>query len=99
MRGIVRLWQDVDVTDIEKHLLVVGELSAQCNFCHKIGIDPKLDNCPNCHAHFKYRGFRRKTEPHYLRRVREEHPSAILIDLDDFKRALGKDEARKLLDL
>ena len=99
LKGWLRLWEEFDLADIEKHLIVVGDLSAECFGCHKVGIDPKARACPGCSAIFKYIGFRRKVQISYLQKVREQRPRIVIIDFDDFKRSLGKRDARKLLDL
>ena len=99
MKGILRAWQELDLKDIEKHLIVVGELSSECFSCHKIGIDSRVKECPHCQTNFKYMGFRRKTTVNYLRKMWEEFSQVILIDFDDFKKAVGKRDARKLLDI
>jgi len=99
MKGFVRVWDELDLKDIEQSLIVVGELSSECYSCHKVGIDLKAKNCPDCKAFFKYMGFRRKAQPHFLKRIKEEQPRLILIDFDDLKRALGMRDARKLLDI
>ncbi len=99
MKSFVRAWEELDLADIEKHLIVVGDLSAECFCCHKVGIDSKVRACPDCSAIFKYIGFRRKVQIPYLRKVKDERPRIVIIDFDDFKRSLGKRDARKLLDI
>jgi hypothetical protein len=99
MKGFLRVWQELDIKDIEQYLIVIGELSAECFACKKIGIDSKSVTCPNCGVGFKYIGFRRKVEPHYLRQVKERLPFIVFIDFDDLKKIIGKSDARKLLDL
>ncbi|MEI8350141.1 MAG: hypothetical protein WCI77_08315 [Candidatus Omnitrophota bacterium] len=99
MLGFLRVWQGLDIQDIEKHLIVVGELSAECFSCHKIGIDSKSVTCPNCSVQFKYMGFRRHVEGGYIRKLKEELPHLTFIDFEDLKKVIGKREARKLLDL
>ena len=99
LKGWLRLWEDLDLADVEKHLLVVGDLSAECFGCHKVGINSKARACPECSAIFKYIGFRRKLQISYLRKVRDERPRIAIIDFDDFKKSLGKRDARKLLDI
>jgi len=99
VRSFIRVWEDADLTDVEKHLIVVGDLSAECFGCHKVGIDSKARACPGCSAIFKYIGFRRKLQTSYLHKVREERPRITIIDFDDFKKSTGKRDARKLLDL
>ncbi|MFH1519983.1 MAG: hypothetical protein ABIE75_05405 [Candidatus Omnitrophota bacterium] len=99
MRGFLRIWQELDLADVEKHLIVAGDLSAECFCCHKLGLELKARACPECAAIFKYMGFRRKVQFNYLRKVKEQQPRIIFIDFEDFKRSLGQREARKLLDL
>jgi hypothetical protein len=99
MRGFLRAWQEFDIQEIEKHLIVVGELSAECFSCHKIGIDSKSIICPNCQTHFKYMGFRRHVDGGYIHKLKEELPHLVFIDFEDLKKVIGKREARKLLDI
>jgi hypothetical protein len=99
MVSFLRVWQSVDVQDIEKHLIVVGELSAECFSCHKIGVDIKATACPNCNTFFKYMGFRRHADGAYIHKLREELPRMVFVDFEDFKKVIGKREARKLLDI
>jgi hypothetical protein len=99
MLSFLRVWQNLDIQDIEKHLIVVGELSAECFSCHKIGIDIKANTCPNCNAFFKYMGFRRHADGSYIHKLKEELPQMIFIDFEDLKKVIGKREARKLLDI
>lgn len=96
MRGLIRVWKEFDLNDIDKNLIVVGELSSDCNACRHVGIDSKAAVCPNCGTPFKFMGFRRRLEPHYLRKMKQELPGTIFIDFDDFKRAVGKRDARDL---
>jgi hypothetical protein len=99
MKSLLRVWQELDLKDVEQSLIVVGELSAECFACHKVGINSTSVQCPQCGAHFKYMGFRRRVDMNYLRKLREDFPYMVLIDFDDFKKATGKSTARKLLDL
>ncbi|MBN3040994.1 MAG: hypothetical protein JW867_07685 [Candidatus Omnitrophica bacterium] len=99
MKGFIRQWNEFELKDIESGMIVVGELSSECYNCHEVGIDKKARACPKCKTFFKYMGFRRKLQIPFLKKIKEEHPSLILIDFDDFKKALGQREARKLLDI
>ncbi|MDD5195402.1 MAG: hypothetical protein PHQ96_07025 [Candidatus Omnitrophica bacterium] len=99
MRGFLRVWQELDLDDIEKHLIVVGELSSDCFSCHTVGIDSKAHTCPSCGTVFKYMGFRRHAEGGYVHKMKEALPHLTFIDFEDFKKLIGKREARKLLDI
>ncbi len=99
MKEFIRIWEKADMADIEKKLIVVGDLSSECFCCHKVGINLKANFCPECGVHFKYVGFRRKVRPSFLKQMKDELPHLIFIDFDDFKQSLKKRDARKLLDL
>ncbi|MCK4519910.1 MAG: hypothetical protein KAT96_01935 [Candidatus Omnitrophica bacterium] len=99
MKRFIRVWEELDLADVEKHLIVAGDLSAECFCCHKVGIDLKARACPNCSAFFKYMGFRRKVRLAYLHQIKEELPRIVFIDFEDFKKSLGTRDARKLLDI
>ena len=99
MKGFVRVWKELDLADMERHLIVAGELSSECYGCHKIGIDLHSTVCPNCGVGFKYIAFRRKVTPSYLKRAKEELSHMTFVDFDDFKKSLSKRDARKLLDI
>ncbi len=99
MSNFVRIWQEVKVNDIEQHLLVIGELSAECYNCHNLGLPVSATACPQCQARFKYLGFRRTVDIQAVKRFKDMHPSLIMIDFQDFKKLVSKSDARKLLDL
>ncbi len=99
MKSFLRVWEFLDLDDIEKHLFVLGELSGECFSCHKIGLKLPLKECPNCHTQFRYIGFRRKVHPSLIDKLKKENPQFQLIDFDDFKRALSRKEAKKFLDI
>jgi len=99
MKSFLRVWKQLELEEIAGKLVVVGELSSQCFSCRKIGIDIKSRQCPFCGCQFKYMGFRRKVDAAYLKRIKEENPDRIFIDFGDFKAALERKEARKILDI
>ncbi len=99
MKGVLRIWKELDLKEVEQHLIVVGELTAECFPCHQIDLEKKAVQCPYCGAQFKYMGFRRRVDIGYIRKLKEELPYMILIDFDDFKKNMGKSDARKLLDI
>ena len=98
MKNYLRVWEKCDLIDIEKHLIVMGELSSECYSCHKVGIERRAKTCPECGVSFKYMGFRRRLNPAHLNKFKEDLPDIIFIDFEDFKKVLGKHQARKLFD-
>lgn len=97
MRQFIRVWKELDLKEIEQSLLVIGELSAECYSCRKLGIEIKSYVCPQCGVAFKYVGFRRRVNPSYLNRIKEDFNGLVFIDFDDFKAMVNKRDARDLL--
>ncbi|MCF7871389.1 MAG: hypothetical protein K9L95_05855 [Candidatus Omnitrophica bacterium] len=92
----LRIWQELDLEDIKKHLLVIGELSAECFNCHELGIDSTSRSCPSCGTVFKYIGFRRRLRPADFKSFKQERAGVKLIDFFDFKKAISKENARDI---
>jgi len=103
-QSLIRVWQELDSEQIKKHLLLAGELTANCENCQQLGIDfYKEKQCPQCRTEFRYIGFRKKKskaeELSAIRRLREKRQDLIIIDCEDIKRAFGKSKAQNLFDL
>lgn len=97
--SFIRVWEQLDIDKVKDSLVLIGELSAQCYMCKSIGIKFQNGLCSNCGREFKYMGFRRKVDSGYLNKIREDFPHMKLIDWEDFKRAVGKKDARSFLDI
>lgn len=102
--SMIRVWQEFDVEQVKKHLLLAGELSANCENCQQLGIDfSKEKTCPQCKTVFHYIGFRRKSDKaeefSAIRRLKEKRPDLIIIDYEDIKRACGKSKARNFFNI
>lgn len=101
---LVRVWQKLESDEVKKHLLLAGELTANCENCQQLGIDYlKEKKCTQCGTEFKYIGFRKKNnkaeEFFAINRCKEKRPDLIIVDCEDIKRAFGKSKARDLLGL
>lgn len=92
----LRTWKKLNLEEVKEHLLVVGELSAECFNCREIGINFERRGCPKCGNIFKYIAFRREVRPQDFKRFKEDRPRIELIDFSDFKKALNKKEARNI---
>ena len=96
-RSFVRVWQEVDIGEIEPHLLVAGSTTGDCGKCKEIGISLDAKNCPKCGAQFKYTGTRISSSAVEARRLRARRPDLVLIDFQDFKNVLSRRKARGFL--
>ncbi len=101
---LIRVWQELKSDEVKKHLLLAGELTANCENCQHLGIDFfKESKCRECGTDFKYIGIRKKSnkaeELFAIKRLKEKRPDLIIVDHEDIKRAFGKSKARDLLGL
>jgi len=96
----LRIYQEFDIVEVKQHLLIWGDLSADCASCRMLGIDSfSARQCPQCGTPFKYVTSRRLEEHsgerfHLVRRMREKRPDLVFIDYSDFTKILGQKKAR-----
>ena len=96
MKYWMRIWDKVDIKDIEKALLVVGIYKAECFSCHNIDLDKEARNCPHCKVQFKYVSFRdRKVGSSELERYYSR--GFKIIEWADFLREYKRQKARRFL--
>jgi len=100
----LRTWQQFDIEEVEKHLLMVGDVSGDCAACRELGISYQgAKECPRCKTIFKYMTSRRlETHPgerfQVVSRLRQRRPDLIFIDYEDYKRTAGRKKAREFFE-
>lgn len=100
MNQYLRIWKSFDIEEVEKHLLLLGDLTGDCGACRELGISYQTaKECPRCKAAFRYVTSRRmETHPgerfHIVARIHDKRPELIFIDYDDYKKILGRKKAR-----
>jgi inorganic pyrophosphatase/exopolyphosphatase len=94
----IRLYKKLDINELKKHLMIYGDISANCANCNAFNIKIDMTNCPECGTEFKYISFRNigVHMPKVIKLV-EEKPQMLIIDHDDFKRSLGALKAEEFL--
>ena len=99
-REFLRTYREYDIQEVEKHLLIMGDLSGDCASCRELGIDSySAKVCPKCGTPFKYLTSRRLEVHvgerfHLVRRMQEKRPDLIFIDFTDYTKTLGQKKAR-----
>lgn len=93
MGNFIRVWKEIDMKDIADHLIVVGDISGDCSKCRELGIDyTKKTACPKCGTVFKYIASRTRE----VGRIVKKRPDLIFVDLEDYKKIMGKTMAYRL---
>lgn len=97
-RKFIRIYKKLDINDIKAHLLIYGDLSAQCAECQAMDLKLEMASCPKCETEFKYVTFRNvRNHLPKLEKLTQERPDVVLIDFDDYKRQVGAMKARDFL--
>jgi hypothetical protein len=100
MSEYLRTFQPYDIEDVQKHLLIMGDLAGDCGSCRELGIDfYSAQSCPNCGTYFKYltsRRFESNSGERFqiARKMREKRPDLVLIDYTDYTKVIGQKKAR-----
>jgi len=94
----IRVYKELDVSEIQKQLLIYGDLSGQCASCQTMDVKLDMTSCPKCKAEFHYLAFRniRDHLPKVIKLLRER-PHLTIVDCDDYKRIHGVLKAEAFL--
>lgn len=95
----IRVWKDMDLEDIQKHLLIAGDPTGDCANCKEVGLDIReAKTCPKCNTEFKYIATRLKGGSSQAKRLKTKRPDLTAIELSDFKDATARDDARRFME-
>jgi uncharacterized Zn finger protein (UPF0148 family) len=95
----MRIWNEVDVKDIESHIIIVDDKFGHCPGCKKIGIELKdLKKCPSCGREFRYVTSKEAQGGKFdiVTRTRRKLPELVFVDYADYERETGKKKAESL---
>lgn len=94
----IRIYKELDISEIQKHLLIYGDISGQCANCQTMEVKIDMTTCPQCHTDFQYVAFRniRDHLPKVSKLVKTR-PQVTIVDCDDFKRIQGALKAESFL--
>jgi hypothetical protein len=96
----IRIWQNCDVQELSKQLLIVGDITADCSACRELGIDyAQARSCPKCGVVFRFitsrhAGHLDRDRGGTVKRIKERRPDLTFIDYEDYKHVTGKQQAR-----
>ena len=94
---LIRVWKDLDVQEVKKHLLVWGQLNGDCANCKYVGIPLEAKKCPSCGTEFKYLALRESNKHNYVERIKHKRQDLIFIDWKDFSYQILKQKAKEFL--
>lgn len=100
MAYYLRIWQACDIEEITKHLLVVGDVTADCQACRELGIDyQNARQCPKCGVTFRFIASRNTGKMDTgrgatVKRIKDRRPDLTFIDYEDYREITGKQSAR-----
>lgn len=96
----LRIWQNCNIEEVTKHLMIVGDLTADCASCRELGIEyAQAKTCPKCGTTFRFMSLRSSKldgpRGTAAKRLKDRRPDLTLIDYDDYKEITGKNSARE----
>ena len=100
MSFYLRVWQACDVREVGRHLIIVGDVTADCAACRELGIDySAAKNCPKCGTIFRFIASRLtgrldRNRGSNVKRIKDRRPDLTFIDYEDYKEITGKQSAR-----
>ncbi len=100
MAFYIRIWQSCDITEVTKHLLIVGDITADCAGCRELGIIyQEVKSCPQCGTVFRFIASRNtgkmdRDRGGTVKRIKDRRPDLTFIDYEDYKEITGKQQAR-----
>jgi hypothetical protein len=99
--NLIRVWKEIDLDDIEKHILIADDLHGFCPGCKHTGIKySEMKKCPGCCREFKYAATREKGDSAagqlVINKIAKHCPDLIIIDYNDYKHHTDKQKAHNL---
>ena len=98
----LRIWKEVPLEEIQKSVLVVGDLNAYCGACKEIGLSYKtVKTCPKCQAEFRYVTSKLTSgnapgRYKEVARITLARPELAFIDYDDYHKLTTRSKAHEL---
>jgi hypothetical protein len=95
----MRVWNEVDLNDIEEHIIIVDDKNGHCPGCKKIGIElNNLKICPSCGREFKYVTSKDAQGGKFdiVMRTRKKLPDLVFVDYGDYEPEIGRKKAAGL---
>jgi predicted amidophosphoribosyltransferase len=99
----IRIWSEVDLAEIQNHIITVDDKFGFCPGCREMGIKLEgLKACPKCGREFKYVTAHDSKGPkgfEMVGRIRKKLPHLAFVDYDDYERISGKKKAESLFNV
>lgn len=92
MKQYLRVYQNLEIQEIQKHLLLIDDLYGSCANCKQVGLNYTKDlQCNQCKTEFKYLATKLPHEvKKILARLEQDDRKLIVIDRDDYDKATAK---------
>lgn len=95
----IRIWKNIDIEEIGKHIVIVDDRYGFCPGCKQAGLELKgLTACPNCGRVFKYAAAKdaAAASPELLSRAMQKLPNLTFVDYGDYQICTSKNAAAGL---
>ncbi len=98
----LRIWREIEISEIQDHIIMVNDMFGFCPACKKIGIElHDLTKCPSCGREIKYVTSKdaQNNKIEIVARIKKKLPDLIFVDYNDYERVTGKKKAESLFNV
>lgn len=96
----IRVWQELELEQLKKHLLLIDDLYGTCANCKQLGLNYTKDKtCPGCKTEFQYLATSSNKPEEIkkiLNRIKTDNLKLTLIEKEDYTNANAKNQAKDL---
>lgn len=96
----LRVGQELDYETVAAHLMIVGELMADCFTCRHVGIDYAREKyCPQCGTDFRYMSYRKNADAvktGMIARLCQKRPDLTYVEYNDIKEIADRRKAKDI---
>lgn len=96
---MIRIWHELDIKEIDDHIIIVDDLHGFCPACKTTGIKfGEMDKCPGCKREFKYAATRESGSAgaKIITKIIKNSPQLTIVEYSDYKHHTDKNKAASL---
>ena len=98
---LIRVWKEIDINDIDSHIIITDDLHGFCPGCKTTGIKySDMHKCHGCGREFKYAATREKSETptgtKIIAKIKSSCPHLVIVDYSDYRHHADKNKAASL---
>jgi len=98
----LRIWNEIDIKEIQDHIIIANDQYGYCPGCKKIGFKiDGIEECPQCGREFRYVTSADSAggKSGVIKHIKKKLPDLIFVDYNDYEQQAGKKKAEDLFSI